>query len=129
MLQSSEIVDGDTEVGVGYSRSKRPKEWTKSETLRFYNALNSIGTDFMLMCELFPKRNRKELKMKFKKEEKLNRALVDKALTQPRQFDMQDLLKELDNEVAEIERQEKLQEEKKKFKEMRKNIKVSVKRK
>lgn len=101
-LQESQVVDGDFDVSVGYLKKPRKrKEWSHSETIRFYKALNTIGTDFMMMCELFPGRNRHDLKMKFKKEEKINRALVDKALTQPQQFGMELLLRDLEEEQRE----------------------------
>lgn len=34
-----------------------------SETKKFYSLLSRIGTDFSLMCRLFPGRNRPELKV------------------------------------------------------------------
>ena len=34
-----------------------------SETMKFYVALSMVGTDFSLMCTLFPKRTRTELKV------------------------------------------------------------------
>lgn len=86
--------DGRTEGGF-YKRRKNSKEWASWETLKFYKALNTIGTDFLLMQSLFPERNRRELKQKFKKEERINRKLVDKALKYFREFDVETLEKEL----------------------------------
>lgn len=57
------------------------------ETARFYKALSTVGTDFSLMETLFAWRSRAELKTKFKKEERSNRVLVDKALQDSTQFD------------------------------------------
>lgn len=34
-----------------------------SETARFYKALSLVGTDFSLMCNLFPSRSRRDLKV------------------------------------------------------------------
>lgn len=103
-LQKSEVIDGDFDAGVGYMKKARTRKlWSRSETLRFYRALNTIGTDFMLMCQLFPGRKRSELKLKFKKEEKINKNLIDKAMLQPKQFDMDQLVKDLEREEKEAE--------------------------
>lgn len=53
-----------------------------------------MGTDFSLMKPYFRKRTRRELKLKFKKEEKLNPNLVNKALGEPLDFDISELEKE-----------------------------------
>jgi transcription factor TFIIIB component B'' len=50
------------------------------ETAKFYKALSMIGTDFTMIQRLFSHRNRDEIKRKFKREEKLNQALIDKIL-------------------------------------------------
>jgi transcription factor TFIIIB component B'' len=47
------------------------------------------------MTKLFPKRSRHELKLKFKKEEKTNLKLVDKAMTAPVDFDFKSLEEEM----------------------------------
>ncbi|KAI4467694.1 rna polymerase iii transcription initiation factor b [Holotrichia oblita] len=127
-LQMSEVVDGDDDMSYGiYKRIKRTKEWTKEETLRFYRALNTIGTDFTMMCELFPNRTRRELKMKFKKEERLNQSLINKAVMQPCEFDMTELRKDLELEERKAEEKKKRAEEAKAARaaalEQRKNVK------
>lgn len=58
------------------------------ETARFYRALSMLGTQFSLMERLFPHRKRYELKRKFKTEEKENRALIDKTISNQVKFDM-----------------------------------------
>ncbi|CAH2089451.1 unnamed protein product [Euphydryas editha] len=104
--------------GYKYKRGPRAAEWSAAETVRFYRALAAIGTDFTLMAPLFPDRTRKELKIKFKKEEKLNGAQVDKALTAKVPWDVAKLKDEFKEERtvaikrAEEER-ERLQNEKK----------------
>lgn len=65
-----------------------PSCFVVAETKRFYKALNTIGTDFSLMQKYFPIRTRLELKNKFKREEKLNRNLIDTALNNPSEFDI-----------------------------------------
>ncbi|XP_024935921.1 transcription factor TFIIIB component B'' homolog isoform X2 [Cephus cinctus] len=95
-LANSEAVidDGGNSNGF-YKRKQKSKEWPKWETLKFYRALNTVGTDFLLMQSLFPKRTRQEIKAKFKKEERTNRRLVEKALMFHQEFDTETLEKEL----------------------------------
>lgn len=61
---------------------KRPlsKHWTTKDTFIFYKALSLVGTDFGLMESLLPHRTRRELKMKFKREEKYNIDLINRAM-------------------------------------------------
>eukprot|EP00096_Caligus_rogercresseyi_P014256 TRINITY_DN6756_c0_g1_i1.p1 TRINITY_DN6756_c0_g1~~TRINITY_DN6756_c0_g1_i1.p1 ORF type:complete len:556 (+),score=199.69 TRINITY_DN6756_c0_g1_i1:147-1814(+) len=78
-------------AGVTYgtwAKRRRNVEWSKKETLRFYKALSIFGTDFSMMASIFKKRDRHDLKMKFKKEERINRTLVDRCLGQNEQFDL-----------------------------------------
>lgn len=81
-VENSEIVYEDAnEVNFGaYLKHRKVGRWSLEETQKFYKALSQVGTDFSLMLPLFPKRARRELKAKFKREEKLHRDLVEKAL-------------------------------------------------
>lgn len=81
-----------------YKRQQRTKEWSHEETVKFYRCLNTVGTDFSLMLNLFPNRSRRDLKLKFKKEERNNPQLVDKALLKHNTFDLDELQRELDQE-------------------------------
>ncbi|XP_066601942.1 transcription factor TFIIIB component B'' homolog [Prorops nasuta] len=93
---SKEALLFDDDSGNGfYKKRLKSKEWSKWETLKFYKALNTVGTDFLLMQSLFPKRTRQEMKSKFKKEEKRNRKLIEKALEFHQEFDTDLLEKEL----------------------------------
>ncbi|XP_011877366.1 PREDICTED: transcription factor TFIIIB component B'' homolog [Vollenhovia emeryi] len=87
------IEDENTHGGGFYKKHKRSKEWPKWETFKFYRVLNVVGTDFLLMQTLFPNRSRQEIKQKYKKEERVNRQLVEKALKYHQEFDT-DLLEE-----------------------------------
>ncbi|XP_023223265.1 transcription factor TFIIIB component B'' homolog isoform X1 [Centruroides sculpturatus] len=70
-------------------RKKRTRHfWKNKETIKFFKALSVVGTDFSLMQNLLPNRTRQELKNKFKREERLNRKLVDRVLKDPQQFDL-----------------------------------------
>lgn len=81
-----------------YNRHKRTKNWPADETIKFYRCLQAIGTDFSLMLDLFPNRSRRDLKLKFKKEEKLNGALINKALIYHSTFDVDSLKQMLQEE-------------------------------
>ncbi|XP_053212705.1 LOW QUALITY PROTEIN: transcription factor TFIIIB component B'' homolog [Panonychus citri] len=76
-----ESVSGKTTYA---SFRKRPPtaRWSKTETIEFYTALNLIGPDFSLMSTLFfnGKRTRTDLKNKFRRENKLNQPVIEKAL-------------------------------------------------
>lgn len=111
-IQKSKVVDGDTVSTYGiYKKTKRTKLWGKKETLRFYKALNAIGTDFSLMLSLFPDRTRRDLTMKFKKEEKINRALIDRALMVPNTYDITELKSEMELEEREEREKERVKRE------------------
>ncbi|KAK0181650.1 hypothetical protein PV327_003918 [Microctonus hyperodae] len=97
-LANQAVIFEDNDFGNGfYKRRKKTKEWPEWETIKFYKALNIVGTDFLLMQSLFPKRSRQELKVKFKKEERMNRLLVEKALKYSQEFDIDLLKKELES--------------------------------
>lgn len=77
------------------------------------------------MLSLFPGRTRRDLTMKFKKEEKINRTLIDRALMVPNTYDIAELKREMEMEVREERDKEKIKREvelltKKKLEEKRK---------
>lgn len=82
VVESSEVVyeDADQVTYGTYLKRGKVRRWSLEETQTFYKALSQVGTDFGLMLPLFPCRKRRELKAKFKKEEKVHRDLVEKAL-------------------------------------------------
>ncbi|KAF5092559.1 hypothetical protein D0Z03_002808 [Geotrichum reessii] len=63
-----------------YSKHKIAERWDKKETEKFYSALSMWGTDFTMLAQLFPGRTRRELRNKFKLEERKNRVKVDLAI-------------------------------------------------
>lgn len=71
-----------------YRKIGRRKRWNNRDTLRFYQALRMCGTDFALIANVFPNRDRDDIKRKFKTEDKANRTLVDAALSQRIPFDL-----------------------------------------
>lgn len=113
-----------------YKRQKRTREWDAHETIKFYRCLHSVGTDFSLMLMLFPNRTRRDLKLKvsakcynhksvtsisfrlqFKKEEKTNLALINKALLHPKEFNIDELKVDLEREEKELEQKKREWEE------------------
>ncbi|XP_025163023.1 transcription factor TFIIIB component B'' homolog isoform X2 [Harpegnathos saltator] len=106
ILSQEAIVEDDDYGGGFYKKRQKSKEWPKWETFKFYKALNVVGTDFLLMQTLFPNRTRQEIKQKYKKEERVNRALVEKTLKYHQEFDTERLeeqlasLQELENVQA-----------------------------
>jgi hypothetical protein len=70
-----------------FTSRTRATRWTDAETRLFYQALRQCGTDFTTMASLLfaGRRDRAQLKNKFKKEEKQHGVLVYKYLdsTQP----------------------------------------------
>lgn len=111
--QSSVIYDDGSSGKYGiFKRQKRTKDWTSEETIKFYRCLHTIGTDFSLMLQLFPNRTRRDLKIKFKKEERSNGHLIDKALCNPKAFDVESLRRDFEKEDAErAEKQARIDEE------------------
>ncbi|ODQ63426.1 hypothetical protein NADFUDRAFT_72170 [Nadsonia fulvescens var. elongata DSM 6958] len=63
-----------------YSKRERPERWDNDETSKFYKVLSQWGTDFNLIAQMFPYRNRRQIKSKFKLEEKKNPLKVHLAL-------------------------------------------------
>ncbi|XP_038990813.1 transcription factor TFIIIB component B''-like [Hibiscus syriacus] len=65
--------------------NKTPRvRWSKQDTELFYGAIRQFGPDFSLIEQLFPGRNRHQIKLKFKNEErrspfKLSEALASRA--------------------------------------------------
>ncbi|GFS49305.1 transcription factor TFIIIB component B [Trichonephila inaurata madagascariensis] len=86
-------------------RKRSVKTWTKKETAKFYKALSLVGTDFALMENIFQvdgkvTRTRRELKLKFKREEKLNTDYVHTAIYELHTFNVS-ILDEDSDEMTE----------------------------
>ncbi|KAH8274023.1 hypothetical protein KR044_008104 [Drosophila immigrans] len=100
VLANSSLILMDETTGDNgfYKRHKRTPAWSSEDTVRFYRSLQIIGTDFSLMCQMFPKRTRRELKLKYKREERMNGPLINKALLYPKAFNIQELKEQLEQE-------------------------------
>ncbi|XP_063239388.1 uncharacterized protein LOC134540498 isoform X2 [Bacillus rossius redtenbacheri] len=106
-------------------RHRRSKMWRTEETLRFYRALNAVGTDFMMMESLFLDRTRRELKKKFMREDKINRELIDRTLLNPGVVSTTDLERELGEERLKKMREEEQMLEKARLKKERKERRMT----
>ena len=83
IMETSDAVYEDSRHVTSASFRRRHsvgRMWKKDETERFYDILSRVGTDFGLMASLFPGRTRKEVKAKFKREEKANEARINEAI-------------------------------------------------
>ena len=103
LLKTPLVFETQSSTNYGtWGKKRKTVDWSEKETLRFYSALSIFGTDFSMMSSIFKKRNRHDLKMKFKKEERVNRNLVDKCLRQrDAQFDLSTIASESDTEPEE----------------------------
>ena len=54
--------------------------WNEALTDQFYDGLRMFGTDFYMISKMFPGRTRHSVKLKFNKEEKLNRWKIEATL-------------------------------------------------
>eukprot|EP01039_Chlorochromonas_danica_P004113 gene4114-4507_t len=63
-----------------YSHRKQGRTWGLEETRLFYQALRQCGTEFSMMQSFFPHRTRRELKLKFFREERSHPELIKEVL-------------------------------------------------
>ncbi|KAI1429374.1 hypothetical protein F5Y12DRAFT_727958 [Xylaria sp. FL1777] len=61
-------------------RVQAPGNWTDEETEKFYRLLGMFGTDFETISRLFPGKNRRAIKLKFNKEERLRPNRINAAM-------------------------------------------------
>ncbi|SPP85773.1 transcription factor TFIIIB component B'' homolog [Drosophila guanche] len=109
VLANSSLILMDETTGDNgfYKRHRRTPYWSAEETVRFYRSLQIIGTDFSLMCQMFPQRTRRDLKLKYKREERTNSQLINKALLYPKAFNIQELKDQLEQEDRDREEKER----------------------
>jgi transcription factor TFIIIB component B'' len=53
-----------------YMKREKNLYWSNDDNEKFYNALRMLGTDFEMISKMFPERNRRQIKLKFNKEER-----------------------------------------------------------
>ncbi|GAB7362356.1 hypothetical protein MBLNU230_g2682t1 [Neophaeotheca triangularis] len=54
--------------------------WSEEETDRFFDALSMFGSDFFMIAEMFPPKTRRQIKLKFVREERIDKSRVDRAM-------------------------------------------------
>lgn len=76
-------------ISTTYGKRRYTDRWTADEVKQFYVALSTFGTDFSMIAQLFPYRNRKQVKLKFNLEEKKYPEVIEMALKRklPADFD------------------------------------------
>ncbi|KAL2074919.1 hypothetical protein VTL71DRAFT_8699 [Oculimacula yallundae] len=85
--EMEEVIEDDfTRVITSGTYMKREKSmlWDHAATVRFYEGLAQFGTDFEMIAKLFPHRNRRQIKLKFNKEERAHPERVTKAMVGPK---------------------------------------------
>ncbi|XP_062290751.1 transcription factor TFIIIB component B'' homolog isoform X1 [Scomber scombrus] len=80
---------GSTTTYSSFRKATYSKPWSSEETDMFFLAISMVGTDFSMICQLFPHRPRSEIKNKFKKEERENTWRIDKAFRERRKLDIE----------------------------------------
>ncbi|XP_056259503.1 transcription factor TFIIIB component B'' homolog isoform X1 [Seriola aureovittata] len=80
---------GSTTTYSSFRKGTYSKPWSSEETDMFFLAISMVGTDFSMICQLFPHRARSEIKNKFKKEERENAWRIDKAFRERRKLDIE----------------------------------------
>jgi len=89
-------------TSMSFRKNRRSNVWSSLETDLFYEVLAATGTDFYLMHDFLPKRNRAELKKKFSREEKNDPVRIDETLRKPALLD-DSLYARVDKLAQEIE--------------------------
>ncbi|MCJ1399956.1 Transcription factor TFIIIB component B [Xylographa trunciseda] len=109
-----------------YMKRERKSKWNEAMTDQFYDGLRMFGTDFSMICKMFPGKSRRAVKLKFSKEEKFYPDRIKSTLLGERiPVDMEEFSKlsntvykdprELDKDMAEDRK--RLEEEQAKEKE------------
>ncbi|KAF9090076.1 Transcription factor TFIIIB component B [Mortierella sp. AD031] len=71
-----------------YSKKSKSEKWTLEDTELFFEALSQWGTDFGIICKIFPKKSRIAIRNKFKREDRLNHSRVEQALNKKTPIDL-----------------------------------------
>jgi len=79
-LNQSTYEDGAHITSSSYSDREHTEKWTLKDTELFYRALSQYGCDFSLIEKVFPGRTRRQIKNKFKREERIHLLEINEAL-------------------------------------------------
>uniref|UniRef100_UPI0037E7F656 transcription factor TFIIIB component B'' homolog n=1 Tax=Semicossyphus pulcher TaxID=241346 RepID=UPI0037E7F656 len=97
---------GSTTTYSSFRKGTYSKPWSSEEADMFFLAISMVGTDFSMICQLFPHRARSEIKNKFKKEERENAWRIDKAFRERRKLDIEYFSKLLEK-ILEVQKNRK----------------------
>lgn len=86
-----------------FSVRDRPERWDDNDNKKFYQAISTWGTDFNLIAQLFPGRSRRQIKSKFKLEEKRNPAKIHLALMRQLPLDISSFAEETGAQIREVD--------------------------
>jgi len=75
IVESGTILNSST-----YSNRIKPERWSAEDTDKFFRYLTVYGSNFTLIANLFPSRNRRQIKNKFTAEDKRDPARITKCL-------------------------------------------------
>lgn len=81
-------------TSASYAKRDTAQRWTKTDTDKFFEALSRFGTDFSLVEHVFPTRSRRQIKQKFKREERDNPARVEECLKSRSRMNIPDVRRE-----------------------------------
>lgn len=77
-----------------FTKRDSASKWSPEDNNKFFEALSRFGTDFALIEHAFPARSRRQIKLKFKREERLNPAKVNQFLNSRARLNIKDTRKE-----------------------------------
>lgn len=90
-------------ISTTYGKRRYTDRWTSEEVKQFYVALSTFGTDFSLIAQLFPYRNRKQVKLKFNLEEKKYPEVIEMALKRKLPADFDKYCRDSGNKIETLE--------------------------
>ncbi|KAI7823872.1 hypothetical protein BC939DRAFT_477036 [Gamsiella multidivaricata] len=97
-----------------FGKKVRSERWNDEETELFYKALSQWGTDFSIICRLFPSKTRIAVRNKYKREDRYNHSRIEEALSNRAPIDLEQysqMTKIEFPEVSELDEVKKLSEE------------------
>ncbi|PYH48220.1 transcription factor TFIIIB subunit BDP1 [Aspergillus saccharolyticus JOP 1030-1] len=102
-----------------YGKRSKTESWDENMTDLFYRGLRIFGTDFMMISKLFPGRTRRQIKLKFNKEERRDPLRIKETLLGPRESIDINTYSEMTNTVYDDPKiiQQQLDEERKQMEE------------
>ena len=72
-------------TSASWMKRSRKEGWGEDLTDRFYQGLRMFGTDFLTISKMFPGRTRRQIKLKFAKEERVDSQRIKESLVGPKE--------------------------------------------